>query len=126
MIAALIVIFSSGALAQFLLAYCRSILIVYSKVEISEKTREVAGIEGREVSGQEFGRLLGLLRAAPDPGDDRREISVVAFYYHLVGAADRMFAWLAPPVRRWAEQERSGCAYFVAVALDRRVAAISN
>ena len=34
----------------------------------------------------------------------------------------RIFRPLAPAVANWTEQERAGCAYFAAVALDRRIA----
>lgn len=121
MIAALIVVISLAALLQFFISYCRSVIAAYSKVELSEQVREIAGIEARPVGGEEFRRLLQFVRLCPDRGDDRVEIRLVGVYYALLDMVRAMIGWFSPGVAGWAEQERQSCSYFAAVALDRRI-----
>lgn len=122
MIAALIFVISIAALLQFFISYCRSVIAATGKQELSEQAREVTGISAREVCGDEFRRILGLVRLCPEPGNDDREIRAVSAYFSLLGLARSLLAKLAPEAASWAEHERGGCAYFAAVALDRRIA----
>lgn len=126
MITALMLSFSAGALLQFFVSYCRTILATYSKVEVSAKTREIAGIESARISGAEFSRLLGLLRLAQDTGDDGVELFTVRLYYALVKAIGRLGQLFTPAAGDWSEREGSRCAYFAAVALDRRITSVSQ
>ncbi len=121
MIAALILVISVAALLQFFVSYCRSVIAASSKRNLSEHAREVAGIENRIVRGDEFERLLQLVRLCPEPGDDGRELRAVRSYFGLLSLLRSSFGRLAPGVASWAEREREGCAYFAAVALDRRI-----
>jgi hypothetical protein len=121
MIAALIAVVSLVALAQFFVAYARSVLASYCKVELSEQAREVTGISDRHLTGDEFGRLLGLTQICPERGDDQTEILTVGVYYRLVTLSRAMFQSMSP-MDIWLERERQHCAYFAAVALDRRIA----
>jgi hypothetical protein len=122
MIASLILVVSIAALLQFFISYCRAILAAYRKVEISAETREVTGIENAHVDGSEFQRLLQLVRLCPEAGDDGLEIRAVRTYYSILNAVRMFFRPVAPAVGSWVEQERASCAYFAAVALDRRIA----
>ncbi len=121
MIAALILVISVATLLQFFVSYCRSVIAASSKKNLSEQAREVAGIENRIVRGDEFERLLQLVRLCPEPGDDGRELRAVCSYFGLLSLLRSSFGRLAPGVASWAEREREGCAYFAAVALDRRI-----
>ncbi len=121
MVAALIFAISMGLLSEFFVSYCHSLVGVYSKVELSPQARQMVGPESQVVSGDEFTRLVQLVRLCPDPGDDRLEMGAVRAYYGLLHLL-RAVRPFAPAVARWAESERAGCAYFVAVALDRRMA----
>ena len=120
-LSALIAMFSVGALVQFFVVYCRSLLATYSKAEIAPKTLEVAGLTS-DITGGEFRRLLLLARVYPDPGDDHTEMHAVSAYYNVVSMLRALFGFVAPLVLAWAERERAGCAYFAAVTLDRRIA----
>ncbi len=122
MIAALILVVSVAALLQFFVSYCRSIIAASGKTELSEQAREVTGIENRSVRGDEFPRLVQLAGLCPEPGDDHREIRAVRGYYSLLNLLRAALGRLAPAVGAWTERERQGCAYFAAVALDRRIA----
>ncbi len=122
MIASLVFVISVSALLQFFVSYCRSVIGACSKLELSEQVREIGGIESCRVQSGEFARLLQLLRLCPEPGNDQFDIGAVHSYYGLLGLLRAMVRGLAPALASWAEYERQGCAYFAAVALDRRIA----
>lgn len=117
--------FSCAALVQFFMSYCRSLLLSHAQVELSAATRGLIGIESAQIAGANFYRLLGLVRLAPNPADDKWEIRVVSLYYRVV----RLAALLSKPIgsvaQNWAERQSNLCAYFVAVALDRRIATVT-
>jgi len=122
MIAALIFVISFALLLQFFVAYCRSLIAAYGQVDLSEDAREVTGIDDRLARGDDFRRLLQLVRLCPEPGDDKFEIRSVQTYYTLLNLLRSVGRTVLPAVSGWVESEREGCAYFAAVALDRRIA----
>jgi hypothetical protein len=121
MISALIIVFSIGSLIQFFIAYCRSLVLAYGKVELSAKTREVAAI-ANDIPADEFKRLLLLARMYPDPGDDHVEIRAVSAYYSLLSVLHTLLNAIRRQSDGWTGRERAACAYFAAVTLDRRIA----
>jgi hypothetical protein len=121
MIASLIFVISLAALLQFFVLHCRSILAYSKGVELSDHIREVTGMTGDDVSAGDFDRLVQLARLCPERGNDRKEIRVVGLYYVLLNIAGRATRSLIPSVANWVENERRGCSYFAAVALDRRI-----
>jgi hypothetical protein len=122
MITALIFGLSIIALLQFFVSYCRSLIAASGAVPLSEQLREVAGIGNLQVRGEQFGRLLQLARLCPDPGNDSRGIEAVRAYFKLLNLVKAASRRLVPNLATWTDRERSGCAYFVAVALERRIA----
>lgn len=122
MIAALICVISIAALLQFFISYSRSIIAAYRKSSLSEQVCEVAGIHEQTLESEQFVRLLQLVRLCPQKGDDSSDLRVVRSYYRLMGFFKAIGRALSPALSRWAEHERSDCAYFAAVALDRRIA----
>jgi len=120
-VAVLICVISLALLLQFFVSYCRSVIAAGRKSELSEQVREIAGIRHQRVRGDEFMRLVQLLRLCPGRGDDTGEIRAVGIYFGLLDAANRLFRTTAPAVARWAERERESCSYFAAVMLDRRI-----
>jgi hypothetical protein len=122
MIPVLIFVISVLALLQFFFSYCRSLLAAYQKWDLSDEARELTGITDHSAAGDEFVRLVQLVRLCPEPGDDAVEIRAVSGYYRLLGFLRRALGRLIPPAGDWLERERSGCSYFAAVALDRRIA----
>jgi len=120
MIAAIIFVVSLVMLAQFFVAYCRSLLAAYAKIEVSAQACRIAGLGG-EARAHEFHRLFQLVRLCPDPGDDGLELRAVHAYYGLLSALQLPFAF-APTAATFVARQRAACAHFVAVALDRRVA----
>jgi hypothetical protein len=125
MIAAFMLMFSCAALVQFFMSYCRSILASYAQVELSSETRAIIGLQSPEIAGAQFHRLLGLVRLAPDPGDDKWDLRVVSVYYRAVRLAGLLSGPLGSIARSWVERQSGLCAYFAAAALERRVAAVT-
>ncbi len=120
MLAALILIISASALIQFFLAYCRSLLRMYSKIELSANVRRIVGFD---VAGPDdaFPRILRLLDCDPAPRDDRAEVLAICVYHFVLGVICAA-ACFWPAIAYWVTAEREDCAHFAAVALDRRIA----
>jgi hypothetical protein len=122
MIPALIFVISVAAFLQFFVSYCRSVIAAYGEVELSEQARQVTGIHNRQVKGNDFKRLLQLVRLCPAFGEDEKELRAVRIYYALLNGVQGLLRPIYAAAAEWMELERQGCAYFVAVALDRRIA----
>ncbi len=120
-IAALICAISLALMMQFFVSYCRSVIAASRKSELSERVREVAGIQDQRVRGEEFTRLIQLLHLCPGRGDDTGELRAVGMYYALLDGMNKVVRPISQAVARWAESERESCSYFAAVALDRRI-----
>ena len=125
MIPVAMLLFSCMALVQFFMSYCRSLLASYAEVELSSATREIIGMESTEIGGQEFHRLLGLVRLAPNPGDDKWDLRIISTYYRVVRLAGMVTSPLSSVARKWSERQSSMCAYFAAAALSRRIASVT-
>jgi hypothetical protein len=125
MIASLVFLFSLGALAQFAIAYCRTLLLAYNKVELSQRVREVTGI-GDTLAPSDFQRLLQLVRLAPPLADDATEIRAVSIYFRLAHMAGALLSPLSHQASHWFESELARCSYFAAVTLDRRLVPVSE
>jgi hypothetical protein len=121
MMAALIFIFSVAALMQFFVSYCRSLIAASSRRALSTDVQDVIGIR-RSASGEDFDRVMQFLYLCPDRREDRNGIKAIGAYFRLLGAIGAIMGKLVPSLRAWTESERSQCAYFAAVALDRRIA----
>jgi hypothetical protein len=121
MMAALICVASIALFLQFFISYCRSILGVSRKVELSERVREVSGIASDRAGADDFPRLVQLVRLCPERGDDQTEIRAVGTYYGLLRVTKGVLAFVIPRIAAWTEQERQSCSHFAAVALDRRI-----
>jgi hypothetical protein len=126
MTAALILAFSSVALFQFFMSYCRSVIAAYGALPPSEQVREVTGVQGREISSGEFDRLLQLTSLCPESGDDHRAIAAIRTYFRMLTFARGALSMVLPGIVSWTETELSGCAHFAAVALDRRISHSRN
>lgn len=126
MIATLIFALSFMALLQFFVFYCRSVIASSRTEMLSAQARDVTGISGAHVGGDEFERILELVQLCPKLRADRNDIRAVHLYYGLLSFLRATVAKLLPHLNAWTEQERGGCAYFAAVALDRRIAFSRN
>jgi hypothetical protein len=121
MMAAVIFVISVAALMQFFVSYCRSLIAASARRALSVDVQDVIGIR-RSASGEDFARVMQFLHLCPDRREDRNGVKAIGAYFRLLGAVGTTMGRIIPSLRAWTESERSQCAYFVAVALDRRIA----
>ena len=120
MMAGVIFVFSAAALLQFFISYCRSLIAASSKQVLSAEVKDVTGIL-RTASGDDFKRVMQLLQLCPERPEDRNSVQAIGAYFSLLSFLRSTLAQLVPSMRAWTESERGQCAYFAAVALERRI-----
>jgi hypothetical protein len=121
MIAALVLACSIIFFLQFLVPYCRSVIAASSNHVLSPEVQDVTGLT-TPASGEDFRRVVQLLRLCPDRPEDRGEIRAIGVYFGMLDLLKTLTKSIAPKVRTWTDGELGRCTYFAAVALDRRVA----
>jgi hypothetical protein len=121
MIAALILGCSIVFFLLFFVPYCRSLIAASSSHVLSSEVQDVTGLTS-PASGEDFDRVVQLLRLCPDRPEDRGEIRAIGVYFGMLNFLKAASRSIAPSVRAWTERERGRCTYFAAVTLDRRVA----
>jgi len=119
--ATLIFLFSAAALLQFFISYCRSLIAASIKQPLSAEVRDVTGIASLP-AGDDYARVILLLQQAPERQQDRGEIRAIGAYFGLLNFVRATLARIIPALVAWTEMERGQCAYFAAVALERRIA----
>lgn len=121
MMAGLIFVFSLAALLQFFVSYCRSLIAASARRVLSPDVQDVIGIT-KNATGDDFERVMQFLHLCPERREDRGGIQAIGAYFRLLSVAGKTIGAILPSLRAWTETERSRCAYFAAVALDRRIA----
>ena len=120
MTASIIFVISIAALLQFFVSYCRSLIAASSKQVLSPEVKDVTGIH-RVASGDDFKRVMQLLQLCPERPEDRNGIHAIGAYFGLLNFLRSTVARMVPSMQAWTESERGQCAYFAAVALERRI-----
>jgi hypothetical protein len=121
MMAIVILLFSLAALLQFFVSYCRSLIAASFRRTLSLDVQDVLG-KSKNATGEDFDRVIEFLKLCPERREDRGAIQAIGAYFRLLSAAGATLGKVLPSLRSWIESERSQCAYFAAVALDRRIA----
>jgi hypothetical protein len=123
MIAAVILAVSLAAMLQFFISYCRSLLAASARQPLSAETQDVTGISSRVAArSADFQRVMQLLQLCPERPNDRGGIRAVQLYFRLLNLFRATLGRIIPSSRPWTEMQGAQCAYFAAVALDRRIA----
>jgi hypothetical protein len=120
MMAALILLFSLVTLFMFFVSYCRSMMASSARHELSEEVRDVTGIK-ETPSPRDYDRVIQILQLCPERPEDRSSLRAVNLYHSCLKAVQGSVAKVMPGLKSWMEHERASCAYFAAVALDRRI-----
>lgn len=120
MMAAIIFAISLVTLFMFFVSYCRSMMATAARQELSEEVRDVTGI-GETASAKDYNRVVQILDLCPERPEDRIGIRAVSFYFSCLNVAKQSISRVVPALKSWTEQEQASCAYFAAVALDRRI-----
>ena len=122
MTTAIVLVFSCIALLQFFVSFCRSIIAASTAYPLSDQVREVAGLAGRDIRGEEFIRLLQLANLCPASSGDHGTIAAVRAYFRMLSVVQVVVRRVIPGgISSWTESELSKCAHFAAVALDQRI-----
>jgi len=88
--------------------------------ELSEEVRDVTGIN-QAASGRDYARIMQILELCPDNPVDRTGLRVVDVYFSCLRASQQILSRMVPSMKIWTEHEQASCAYYAAVALDRRI-----
>lgn len=121
MISLLVCGISVWAIVQFFISYCRSILTLAGRVELSERARNAAGIPTPQPEEQEFDRLLELAELCPVQGKGIPETGAIVAYHCALGVLRDLAAGKSGALAKWVDCERGRCTYFAAVVLDQRL-----
>jgi len=121
MIAALILLVSIAALAQFFLSYIRALLLAGAQQAISPVVLEACSLEGVDVTGADFHRLMLRAQLYSNQQSEGSAVLAVRVYFSMVGLLRLAFGPLIPAVRGWSNQQQAACAKFALAALNRRV-----
>lgn len=121
MMAAFILAFSVLTLGMFFVSYCRALTAASLDKNLSPEVKDVTGIDAKAAAG-DYERLLQLLHLCPDRPGEKSGLWTVSAYHACLNLLDGLVSRMSPQFHSWAENERAGCAHFVAVALDRRIA----
>jgi hypothetical protein len=120
MMATLIFLISLVTLFMFFVSYCRSMMASAARHELSEEVRDVTGIK-ETASARDYERVVQILQLCPERPEDRSSLRAVSLYHSCLKTVQGALATVMPSLKSWMEQEQASCAYFAAVALDRRI-----
>ena len=123
MFSAMLFAISIVALTQFALYYWRAVLTGVAAQPVSDRVLVAAHVENGRLTAMDFEKLAGLHHLTPDLSPNRGGLGLVRLYYHLVGAIGSSAATRIPALASWSEQERTICARYAAVQIDRRMQA---
>jgi len=111
------------ALTQFALYYWRAVLAGVAAQPVSDRVLAAAGVEAGSLAGRDFEKLVGLHDLTPDLNPDRGGLGLVCLYYRVIGGFSAVASRRIPALAAWIEQERTICARYAAVQIDRRLQA---
>jgi len=117
MIAALLLILSVAATAQFAIYYWRAMVVGVAAQPLSEQIQKAARITTTAVGTADFEALLNLNEVTPGLKGGQGELLAVRLYYRATKALGRV----VPQLSAWTQAEMGTCARYVAVLLDQRL-----
>ena len=123
MFSAMLFTISAVALAQFGLYYWRAVLSGVAAQPVSARVLAAARVENGRVTSQHFGTLAGLHDLTPDLYPSRGGLGLVRLYYRIVESVEALAGSRVPAIAAWSNRERSICARYAAVQVDRRLQA---
>jgi hypothetical protein len=123
MFSAMLFTISAVALAQFGLYYWRAVLSGVAAQPVSARVLVAARVENGRVTSQHFGTLAGLHDLTPDLCPNRGGLGLVRLYYRIVESVEALAGSRVPAIAAWSNRERSICARYAAVQVDRRLQA---
>jgi len=123
MFAAMLFAISTVALSQFALYYWRALLAGVASQPVSDRVLAAAQVEDGHVLPQHFETLAGIHDLTPDLQPNQGGLGLVRLYYRFVEGLDALLGKQLPSLAAWTERERTVCARYAAVQVDRRLQA---
>jgi hypothetical protein len=111
------------ALSQFALYYWRAVLAGVAAQPVSDRVLVAAHVENGRLTPQHFQTLAGLHDLTPNLNPKRGGLGLVRIYYRFIEGLDAVLGKRIPGIAVWSERERSLCARYAAVLVDRRLQA---
>jgi hypothetical protein len=111
------------ALTQFALYYWRAVLAGVAAQPVSDRVLAAACVGTGRLTGRDFEKLVGLHDLTPDLNPDRGGLGLVRLYFRVIGGLSALASSRIPALAAWIEQERTICARYAAVQIDRRLQA---
>ena len=122
MIAALLLVISVAALAQFALFYWRAIVAGVAAQPLSERFHEATQLGEAAMQAGNFDAMVNLHDMTPELKVGNGRLRAVRMYYRAVEALSRMVGRQMPQIATWSEREMATCTKYVAVRVDQRMA----
>jgi len=123
MFSAMLLSISIVALSQFAIYYWRAVLAGVAARPVSERVLVAAQVENGRLRPQDFRTLAGLHDLTPDLHPNRSGLGLVRLYYWVIEGLDAFLGERIPNFAVWSEHERTICARYAAVLVDRRLQA---
>jgi len=122
MIAALILVMSVGALAQFAIAQWRSMWLTVAAQPLSEYVQAATGISDAAISENDFDLLVRTSeQLSPSTQEGSLWLREVGIYYRVIRALDAICAKQMSSFSGWAKSELVACSRYAAAVLDQRL-----
>lgn len=122
MIAALILVMSVVALAQFAIAQWRSMWMTVAAQPLSEYVQAATGISDAAIGGNDFELLVRTSeQLSPSTHEGNLWLREVGIYYRVIRALDTICAKQISGVSEWAKEELVACSRYAAAVLDQRL-----
>jgi len=121
MFAAMLFAISIVALSQFAAYYWRAMLAGAAAQPVSDRILIAAGVQNRQLTGQDFPALVGLHDLTPELRSGGNGLGFVRRYYALVDGIASLLGHSMPAIAAWSERELAVCSRYAAVQIDRRL-----
>jgi len=121
MFSAMLLTISIVALVQFAMYYVRSLVAGVAAQPISEAVIAAVSVDGRQLSGRDFGIVAKLHELTPSLQRKASGLGLVRAYFQVVHAIGQLASGRVLAVANWAESERVLCVRYAAVQVDRRL-----
>ena len=117
MVAAIILMISVVAFAQFGLYYWRATISGIASRAISERIRVAAGITHAWIGAQDFRNIIILKDLSPDLRGPNGSFTAIRAYFAVVEKVGKII----PAMASWADAEMATCSRYVAVLMDQHL-----
>lgn len=122
MIAALILVMSVVALAQFAIAQWRSMWMTVAAQPLTDYVQAATGISDAAISENDFDLFVRTSeQLSPSAQEGNLWLREVSIYYRVIRALDGMCAEQISGLSDWAKNELVACSRYAAAVLDQRL-----